>query len=57
MKDELLKLGWVEKNGVFVRYSNPRIGWKEDGTLIVGYHEYPKKIHTTEELNKVLLSI
>ena len=49
-------VGWVEKNGVFVRYSNPRIGWKEDGTLIVGYHEYPEKVHTVDNLYAVLSS-
>lgn len=55
MKDQLLELGWVDKGDVLVRYSNPRIGWKpSDGTLIIGYHEYPKKVYTIEELNKIL---
>lgn len=40
MKSVLLKLGWVDKGDVLVRYSRPRLGWKPaDGTLIVGYHE------------------
>ena len=54
MRDQLLALGWVEKNGVLVRYSNPRLGWKPDGTLIIGYWEYPIKVHTIKELNDVL---
>lgn len=54
MKEELAKLGWLEKGGVMVRFSNPRIGWKTDGTLIVGYFEYPEKVYTMERLNEIL---
>lgn len=55
MKDQLLNLGWVDKGDVLVRYSNPRLGWKpSDGTLIIGYHEYPKKVHTINELEKAM---
>lgn len=53
-KSRLLELGWLEKNGVMVRFSNPRIGWKEDGTLIVGWHEYPEKVFMMERLNEIL---
>ena len=43
----LLKLGFVDKGDVLVRYSDPRIGWKpEDGTLIIGYFEYPEKVNS-----------
>ena len=53
-KEYLLSQGWVEKGGVMVRFSNPRIGWKPDGTLIVGWHEWPEKVTTIEELNKII---
>lgn len=43
--EELLRLGWVDMGDIMVRYSSPRIGWKpSDGTLIIGWHEYPEKI-------------
>ena len=54
MKDQLLALGWVDKGDVLVRYSNPRIGWKPDGTLIIGYNEWPTKVNTIEELKKII---
>ena len=54
MKDYLEKNGWLFRGGVWVRFSNPRLGWKPDGTLIVGYHERPEKVHTPEELEAVL---
>lgn len=55
LKDRLLQLGWVDKGDVLVRYSNPRIGWKPaDGTLIIGYQEWPEKVFTIEKLNEIL---
>ena len=54
IKTELLKLGWIDKGDVLVRYSNPRLGWKEDGTLIIGYHEYPKKVTSVKQLNTII---
>ena len=55
MKEELLKRGWVDKGDVLVFFSHPRMGWKpEDGTLIVGFFEYPEKVHTLEQLEKAL---
>ena len=53
-KEKLEKLGWVEKNHVMVRFSNPRIGWKEDGTLIIGWHEYPEKVFSMEKLSELI---
>lgn len=53
-KELLASMGWVEKNGVMVRYSHPRLGWKPDGTLIVGYWEWKEKVRTMEELKKIL---
>lgn len=50
-------MGWVEKNGVMVRYSHPRLGWKPDGTLIVGYWERKEKVLTLEELQGLLEEI
>ena len=46
--------GWVEKEGVMIKYSKPRLGWKADGTLIIGYHEYPKRVLHISELKKIL---
>ena len=50
-KEYLRSIGWVERGGIMVCYSNPRLGWKEDGTLIIGYHEYPEKVFTTDDLS------
>lgn len=52
--DFLKSIGWVEKSGIMVRFPNPRIGWKSDGTLIIGYHEYPKKVFDKELLLKLI---
>ena len=59
MKDQLLALGWKLCHNsageeTLVRFSTPRIGWKTDGTLIVGYYEWPDKVHTMEELEFIL---
>ena len=53
-KQQLLDLGWVDKGDVIVRYSNPRIGWKLDGTLIIGYRQCPFRVFTIEQLSKVI---
>lgn len=56
LKAQLLSLGWVDKGDVLVRYGNPRLGWKPaDGTLIIGYHEWPEKVLTIGQLNEILL--
>lgn len=40
---------------VLVRFSNPRIGYKPaDGTLIIGYHEYPEKVYTYTDIKKII---
>lgn len=52
-KEYLSDRGWLEKGGIMVLYSSPRLGWKEDGTLIVGYHQHPQKVTTVEELQEV----
>ena len=56
-KELLASMGWVEKNGVMVRYSHPRLGWKPDGTFIVGYWEWKEKVLTLEELRGLLEEI
>lgn len=53
-KEYLQAQGWIEKAGIMVRFSHPRIGWKPDGTLIIGYHEYPEKVTTIEQLQNIL---
>lgn len=56
----LLNLGWKptrNSNGelTLVRFSNPRIGFKPaSGTLIIGYHEYPNKITSIEQLFSII---
>lgn len=53
--DVLKALGWAEKSGIMVRFSTPRIGYKPDGTLIIGYFEYNEgKVETLEELLTIL---
>ncbi len=54
MGKELLDLGWIRRGDYLVRFSNPRIGWKEDGTLVVGYHQWPEKVTTMERLLEIL---
>jgi hypothetical protein len=57
LKAQLLSLGWVYKGDVLVRYGNPRLGWKPaDGTLIIGYPEWPEKVLTIGQLKEALLS-
>ena len=58
MKEELISRGWVDKGKVIVKYSIPRVGWKpEDGTLIIGYREWPDKVHTIAELDAILQNV
>lgn len=58
LKDILLSLGWVDKGDVLVQYGTPRLGWKPaDGTLIIGYHEWPEKVLTIGQLNEILCKI
>lgn len=53
----LLGQGWVFRGEVYVRFSSPRLGWKPDGTMIVGYHEHPQKITTVEQMETFLRRI
>lgn len=57
LKDYLIAKGWVSRNGVFVRFSNPRLGWKPDGTLIVGYHERKEKVTTIKQMEEILYEL
>lgn len=54
MEEYLLAHNWIYRGDILVLYSNPRLGWKPDGTLIIGYHEYPEKVHTPEELEAII---
>lgn len=53
IKEELSSLGWIEKAGWMVRFSNPRIGWK-DGRLVIGFREHKEKVFDIETLNKII---
>lgn len=56
----LLSDGWKatrDKDGklVLVRFSDPRVGYKpDDGTLIIGFHEYPDYVYDYEQLMKII---
>ena len=50
----LLNTGWIFKVDAYWRYSNPRMGWKPDGTFYLGYHTYPEKVTTIEQLTKII---
>ena len=52
-KSYLASKGWVERAGIMVLFSKPRLGWKPDGTMIVGYHELKDKVTTIEELERI----
>ena len=53
-KEYLKDKGWIEKAGIMVLYSTPRIGWKEDGTLIIGWHEYSEKVFNADKLYEII---
>ena len=54
LSEYLLSCGWILANGVYVLKSLPRLGWKPDGTMIIGYFEFPAKITTVEEMEMML---
>ena len=55
LRIELLRQGWEDHGDVIVRRSDPRIGWKpSDGTLIIGYHEFPEKVCDINRLKEIL---
>lgn len=55
MRERLIAEGWVDKGDVLVRYTNPRIGWKpKDGTLIIGWHEWPEGVWDYDRLEEIL---
>ncbi|MBR0083065.1 MAG: hypothetical protein IJP93_03175 [Bacteroidales bacterium] len=57
MEEYLLAHNWIYRGDILVLYSNPRLGWKPDGTLIIGYHEYPEKVYTPEALEAIIKKI
>jgi len=54
----LLKgLDWVVKGSVAYRQLDSpkvRLGWKPDGTLIIGYGEWPRKVTTLHYLQQII---
>lgn len=57
LREYLTEQGWLFRGGVFVRFSNPRLGWKPDGTLIVGYHERKEKVTTIKQMEEILYEL
>lgn len=58
LKEYLTEQGWLFRGGVFVRFSNPRLGWRpEDGTMIIGYHERAGKVTTVAQMKEVLAGL
>ena len=45
---------WVKKGDVWVKFINPRLGWKDDGTFYMGYFTFPVKITTISQLEHIL---
>lgn len=52
--ETLLALGFYWSRDIWVLKAQTRIGWKPDGTLIVGYHEWPKKVLDLADLVAIL---
>ena len=50
----MLSLGFYWSRDIWVLKGETRIGWKPDGTLIVGYHEWPKKVTDLADLVAIL---
>ena len=56
--DILAKNGWELKNGVMVFKNDViRLGWKENGTLIFGYYEWPIKVTAVHQLQHILRDV
>ena len=53
----LEKNGWFYKNGYWTKKGPVRLSWKEDGTLIVGYFQFPcavEFVHTLQNILRIL---
>ena len=50
----LASLGFKFIHDVWVLKGETRVGWKPDGTLIVGYHEWSKKVLDAADLVAIL---
>ena len=53
----LEKSGWFYKNGFWTKKGPVRLSWKEDGTLIVGYFQFPcavEFVHTLQNILRIL---
>lgn len=52
-KDILLSHGWTEKDGYMYHPGSPRMGWWENGRLVVGWFDYPERVTSFEQLEKI----
>lgn len=50
----LEKNGWFLKNGYWTKKGPVRLSWKEDGTLIVGYFQFPCAVEFVHTLQNIL---
>lgn len=55
--ETLLALGFYWSGDVWVLKGDTRVGWKPDGTLIIGYHEWPKKVLDLADLVAILRAL
>ena len=53
----MLALGFYWSRDIWVLKRDTRIGWKPDGTLIVGYHEWKEKVTDLAELLAILKEV
>jgi len=53
----MLALGFYWSGDIWVLKRDTRIGWKPDGTLIVGYHEWKEKVTDLAELLAILKEV
>lgn len=55
--DILMSNGWFFRTGYWTKKGPVRLSWKEDGTLIVGYFQFPcavEFVHTLQNILRIL---
>ena len=50
----LIDHGWVLRYDVYVLYRHPRMGWKPDGTMYIGYYTYHEKVFTIDKITELI---
>lgn len=50
----LIAKGWKLVYDVYVLFSQPRLGWKSNGTFYIGYHTYPEKVFSIKQLETII---